>query len=223
VAGVVLVALSVSSCGNDAVPSKAPGGADAGKSRLAEELAYRLIQSELYLTKAEVPYLVLDMEKKEIAIRLEGATVWTYPMKFPTEDSLEIDEFAQRLRGEEGGFLRPVTEKYLFEALDQTPDSVLSIVGKALKIDPGLMQREVPERFRILWGGDVILEIRTGVKGQPISKFRNALVEMGSMFHRPFGRAMIVLEMEPEAAITLYRVSTPGLPTLIIPSHRSVQ
>jgi hypothetical protein len=222
VAGIVLWAFSISCGGEDGAPAKVAGEADAGGSRLADQLEYRVTQAELALAKEKLPYLVLDMEKREIAIRLGGATVWKYPMKFATEDTLEIDDFVRLFRGSDDRLLRPVTERYLFEALDQTPDSVLNIVGEALKIDPGLMQREVPERFRVIWSGNLVLEVRTEVQGQPVSKFRNALVEIGSIFHRPFGLAKIALQMEPKAAITLYRASTPGLPTLIYPSHRTI-
>lgn len=219
---ILLCVFSFSSCGEESGEPQASGTGAAGADRLAQELEYRLIKGELSLAKEKIPYLVLDMEKKEIAVRLAGVTVWGYPMRFATEDTLDVREFIRRFHGREGKLLRPVTDKHLFEATDQTPDSVLDIVGKALKIDPGLMQREVPERFRLLWGDDVVLEVRTGAQGRPISKLRNALVEIGTMFHRPLGLAMVVLEMEPRAALTLYRMSTPGLPTLINPPKRSM-
>ena len=187
---------------------------DRGKA----DLEYRLIQAETRLAKTEKPYLVLDMKNREIVIKLKGALVWSYPMEVDDANSEQIDDFVHRFRGNQMRLIRPLTETHLFAASDKTPDSILAIVGEAVNVDPNLLQREVPQRFMISWSPSLSLEIRTDVAGKPTSRFKNTFVEFRQALSLPFGVARIVIKMNPEDALTLYRVSRPGLPTLIYPA-----
>jgi len=185
--------------------------------RQRADLEYRWIKTELALAKSEELYLVVDFLREEIQLRLKGALLWNYPIHIVETDSQEVREFAQRFQGDLERLIRPLSAKHLFAAQDKMPDSVLEIVGEVVKVDPGLLQREVPSRFQLLWGSDLTLEVRTDVVGEPKSPLKNALVELRHNLRRLFGEAHVIVKMDPEGAITLYRAARPGLPTLLYP------
>ena len=193
----------------------------AGDSRWdwqGAELEYRQIQAELNLARTVKPYLVLDFRKREIEIRLKGADVWNNPMETVDGDYGVLVDFSKRFQGNEQLLVRPVTENQLFASSEKTPDSILAIVGKAVNVNPELMQRKVPQRFRILWNHNLIIEVRTDVAGKPGSRLKNTLAEVRRALQLPFGEAYLVIKMDPDRAVTLYRASEPGMPTLIIPA-----
>jgi hypothetical protein len=142
--------------------------------------------------------------------------VWNCATDIPAADSQEVREFVERFQGDERRVLRFLSGKHLFAAQEKTPDSVLAIVGEVVKVDPQLLQREVPSRFQLLWGSGLILEIRTDIAGKPISKLKNTFVKVTEALH-PFGEARFVIKMSPDDALTLYRAAKRGLPTLLYP------
>ncbi len=183
------------------------------------EAEYNLIQAELRLARTEKPYLVIDAGKNEMRLKLKGATVWYNHLELLESESDRLDQFAGRFLGSDNRILRLMTEKHLFASSDKTPDSILAIVGEVVKVDPELLQREIPERFQLLWDHSLILEVRTGQAGKPASFFKNTMLEVRRTLQRPFGESYLAVKMNPEEALTLYRVSQPGLPTLIYPAR----
>ncbi len=183
----------------------------------AAEAEYEQIQAELKLARTEEPYLVLDFRKSEIMIKLKGVEVWSCPMETADKEDEGPADFCKRFQGEDHLLVRNVSGEHLFAASGKTPDSILAIVGKAVNIDPELLQRQVPQRFQILWDNNLILEIRTDIAGKPTSRIKNTLAEVSRALKLPFGEAYLALKMDPDRALTLYRAGKPGLPTLIIP------
>lgn len=185
--------------------------------RQRAELEYRLLQAELALAKSELPYLVLNLQRNELQLKLKGAVVWNHPLEIIETDSQEVQEFAERFEGDEGKLIRPISDKYLFTAQNKTPDSILAIISDAVKAKPELMQRDVPGRFQLLWGYGLTLEVRTDVAGKPKSSLKITMVEVRHALRSPFGQAYVIVKMNPEDALTLYRATRPGLPTLLYP------
>jgi hypothetical protein len=182
------------------------------------EREFELIQAELRLALTGKPYLVLDFEKREIEIRLKGTEVWNNPFRTVDGDYGSLVDFSKRFQGKDNILIRPVLEKHLFASSEKTPDSILAIVGKAVNVDPQLLQRQVPQRFQILWDNDLIIDIRTDVEGKAESRLKNTIAEVRHALRRPFGESVLKLKMDPEQALTLYRASDSGLPTFIIPA-----
>jgi hypothetical protein len=197
--------------------SSIPNQAAKKWNRERAELDYRLIQTELKLAKSEELYMVLNLPSKVLRLKLKGAVVWDYPIDISEADSQEVREFVKRFTGDDGRLTRLLSGKHLFSAQDKTPDSVLAIVGEAVKVDPELLQRDVPARFELLWGYGLILEIRTDIMGKPKSRLKNAIIKIQETLHRPFGEARIIVKMHPDDALTLYRATRPGLSTLLYP------
>ncbi len=181
------------------------------------ELQYRLIQTELLLAKSNEPYLVIDLDRNQLQLKLKGAVVWSQLIRFLETDSQEVRDFVLRFEGEKKELVRPLSDKFLFTAQNKTPDSILAIVSEAVKTKAELMQRDVPERFQLFWESNLILEVRTEITGRPKEKLKGTIVEVRHAIQRPFGEAHIILKMTPEAALTLYRATHPGLPTLVYP------
>ncbi len=176
-----------------------------------------MAQTELRLARSDRLYMVLDLEHNQLLLKLRGAVVWDYPLAMARPDSQQMQEFAARFVGQEGRVMLPLCDKHLFAGKDRTPDSVLTIVGQVVRVDPRLLQRDVPERFQLLWDYGLSVEIRTDIAGRPKSVVKGALVEFRHALRRPFGEGHLILRMDPDAALTLYRAVQPGLPTLLFP------
>jgi type II secretory pathway component PulC len=213
----ILTGLSV--CKNkQSVPASPNHRVDNSEDRKRAELQYRLIQTELLLAKTSQPYLVIDLDKNRLELKLKGAVVWNQPIQLLETDSQEVRDFAQRFEGENKELVRPLSDKFLFTAKNKTPDSVLTIISDAVKAKPELMQRDVPERFQLFWDSNLILEVRTEISGKPKEKLKGTIVKLRHTIERPFGESHITIKMSPEAALTLYRAAHPGLPTFIYSS-----
>jgi hypothetical protein len=217
VVGLAIFSL-VASCGGEPTEKSANSGkTDTKWNRAAAESEYQLLQTELNLAKSEQTYFVLDMKRGSLKLKLQGVVVWSYPMQFAEPDSEKVREFYGRFADTESKGLRVLTGTHLFAAADKTPDSVLKIVSDVVRVDPQRLQREVPARFQLHWGDGLVLEVRTDITGTPVSKFQNAVMEIKQVLQRPFGETTIILKMETEQALTLYRAATRGMPTLVYP------
>ncbi len=188
-------------------------------NRQEAELEYKLIRTELELARSERLYLVLDLKRSQVELKLKAAVVWNCPMEMVQPDSQISYEFSARFMGDYKRLMLPLGDKHLFAGEDKTPDSVLTIVGEVANVDPELMQRDLPARFQLLWDGGLTVEVHTQVKGKPRSVAKGALVSLRHALRSPFGETQLVLFMNPEDALTLYRTAQPGMPTLLRPPN----
>jgi hypothetical protein len=215
---ILLICLTISTCQkkqSEQVPLPEPNAPQGERQRA--ELEYRLLQTELALAKSEELYLVIDLKRKELELKLRGTLVWSNPINVIETDPQKVRDFVKRFEGGKGLLVRPISHKYLFTAQNKTPDSILVIISDAVRAKPELMQRDVPGRFQLLWGYGLILEVRTDIMGKPKSKLKNMIVKIREALRRPFGETRIILKMDPDYALTLYRATHSGLPTLLYP------
>ncbi len=182
------------------------------------ELQYRVLQAELKLSQSKDAYLVLDFRRNQLEIKLQGATVWNYPLTLEQTELSELHEFSDRFLGSKQTVVRPLLFKYLFAASSRTPDSILAIVSGATMFPPELLQRTIPERFQLKWSEDIILDVRTDIVGKPESKWKNTMVDIRQAIAGRLGDAYVTVKMPKDNAITLYRAAVIGLPTLIYPA-----
>ena len=185
--------------------------------RQKAESEYQLIQAELGLAKTKKLYMVINLKNRELQLKLAGVLVWSSAMNVVQTDSQELRKFAEAFLIDDARLVRPLSAKHLFAARGKTPNSVLAIVGEVVKVHPELLQRDVPARFQMLWGSGLTLEVRTDIIGEPKSPLKSTLVELRHVLRQPFGEACVIVKMEPDLALTLYRVTQPGLPTLLYP------
>jgi hypothetical protein len=203
-------------------PSKPRAGAASKKPEVWDPVKaaqeYRMLEFELALAKTADLYMVFDVGRRELLLKMKGTVVWSCPLELASGNPGDLDEFTKRFKGSDGQLARLVTSKYMFEGAEKTPDSILAIVGEVVKADPNSLQRDVPERFQVSWGWDLVLEVRTDIAGRPESKFRNTRITVLETIRRPFGQTRLVIRMSPEHALTLYRAVNPGLPTVVLAS-----
>jgi hypothetical protein len=190
---------------------KAPEPWDAAKA--AEE--YRRLEFELALARTGDVYMVIDADRRVIQLKMKGTVVWNTRMDVAPGDSGDVGAFARRFAGGEDRLIRMLTSKHLFAAKEKTPDSILAIVGQVVKADPQLLQRDIPERFELKWGWDVILDVRTDIAGEPRSRFKNFEIGLIEALQKPLGGTRLKVRLASDDALTLYRAAVPGLPTLV--------
>jgi hypothetical protein len=191
---------------------------EPGLDQQQVELQFRVLQAELKLAQSNQAYLVLDFQRNQLEIKLQGTTVWNYPMTIEKTEASELHEFSERFMGSQQNVVRPLLFKYLFAASGRTPDSILAIVSGATMFPPELLQRTVPERFQLKWSDDIVLDIRTDVAGKPESKWKNTMVDIRQAIAGHLGDVLVTVKMPKDNAITLYRASVIGMPTLIYPA-----
>jgi hypothetical protein len=179
---------------------------------------YRLLQFELALARTNTLYLVFDVGRRELQLKMRGEVVWSCPLETVSGNSRELERFVERFRGDDDRFVRLVSDRYLYSGAERTPDSILAIVGQVVKADPQSLQRDVPERFQVSWGWNLVLEVRTNIVGQPVSKHKNTRLAVLESVRKVFGETRLVIRMTPEQALTLYRAASPGLPTAVYAS-----
>ena len=212
------IGLTISACSKSKEKPTPPSAQKtSGWDRTAAQAKYQLIQTEIQLANSEKLYAVINFAKKELQLKLKGAVVWNYPLEIVNGDSEAVKHFWTRFQNDKGLLVRPVTKKHLFAAQELNPDSVLEIVGEVLNIKPELLQRDIPSRFQIQWGNNLIMDIYTDIEGKPVSLLENTIVEVTQTLNRPFREAVLTIKMRPEAAITFYRAIDIDTPTLIYP------
>jgi len=180
-------------------------------------LDYRLTLTELTLARAAQPYLVLDFRQRKIAIKLKGALVLEQEM-IPDSTALDqVEPFVKTFLADGRRLARPVLGRYLIAAQPRIADSLVTMVGKILNVKPELLQRELPSHFHLVWEGGAMMDVRTDVEGQPDRRALTYLIRARDALRHLLGKPKLVIWMPAENALTLYRVATPGLPTLVVP------
>ena len=148
---------------------------------------------------------------------MHGAAVWDCPFGLAEADSADLNGFVGRFLGSEGRVIRLLTDKMLYASEDRTQDSILAIVGEALNVEPKTLQRQIPSRFRLLWGLGLSMDIRTGIPARPGMEPGSLLLEAALALNRSLGGREVRLTLKPEDALTLYHAVESGTPTLLRP------
>lgn len=197
-----------------AASAKTAPPALTGQERLRAEAEYRLLQAELQIAREDKPYLVFLWEPTpQIVVKLKGAVVAVYPLRLEDGPG-ELRRFREEFRGPQRRVVRGLAQKYLYTARDQTPDSVLTIVGGVLNLDPREMQREIPGWFELKWQDDLVLELRADVEGQPMPGVDLKIVKLQQTLRRPFGETRLRVRLDRRDALTIYRLARIGMPVL---------
>lgn len=178
---------------------------------------YRSLVIKLNLAKTKQPYLVLDFRWNKVTIMLGGTAIWDTPMNYVSLNPGKLESFSKRFLGTQNQFVRRLQEKFLYSAEEKIPDSILTVVANALEMDPDLLQRDLPRKFRLQWKGTLILEVQTDITGSPKAVLKNLFADIQRKVLHPMENTTIVISMPPEDALTLYRAASKGMNTLIIP------
>jgi hypothetical protein len=217
VGAVALCVFFSAGCKTQQNTDKAKGPVEKQWNASEAKNEYQLMQAELKLAATEKVYLEIRFDLKKLRLKLKDAVVWDFPLDITGSESDDIQQFVDEFRKGGSALVRPLGETYLFAAQEKTPDSVLAIVSEVTKFRPELLQRELPERFQLRWGDNVILDVHTDVKGKPISKLKNTMLEVRHVLQSTIGEAHLSVKMDQVHAMTLFRVAQPGLATIVYP------
>lgn len=203
-------------CGKSS-PADSGKGGPVSDNQTSDSIttSYRRLQTELLLAQSKKAYLVLDLPHRQLQLKLGGAVVWNHPLLLSDTSAGAIRSFSERISNPRQGWVRTVKERHLFASKDQTPDSILSIVGEALKIDPKLIQRELPQKFQLVFDDGFIMEFRSGVEGADESGFKSTYLNASTALKRLFGEVYMVSTLDSQAALTLYRAADTGMVLLV--------
>jgi hypothetical protein len=192
---------------------KAPRRAVSDTARARAESQYEFLQASLQLAQKDKPYLIFDWSGPAVDVMLKGAIVAHCPMRVDGDPGA-VQRFRARFRGGDDRILRGLVTKRLYTAQKQTPDSVLSIVGPVLNLDPAILQRHIPGWFELDWGEDLVLEVHADVAGQPMPGTDLRRENLRRALMKPFPDARLRVTMDRRDALTIFRLSHTGFPTL---------
>lgn len=184
-------------------------------SPLTPQSQWLALNEHLYLAQSREPYLVLNPLSSTLELHLQGTSLWGAQYQLVGKDSEDLPRFLIRMTEEGKRWMRRATGVHLFSFSGKIPDSVLTIVSRALNVSPITIQRDIPHKFRVWWEGGCITDFLTEGKGKKNQFWRNLWVNVHTFFQRLRGAPHIVLKMDSDDAITLYRIFRPGMPLLI--------
>ena len=198
-------------------------GPSSGKKSAAEhpyDLEFRAAWAELTLAKRDEPYLVLDLGRRVVDLRLKGALLWTCPLRYEASDSEAVRRSDSELAGERGLPVAFLSGKHLYSRKARFADSVLTVIARVAHVDADHLQRYEPGHFELRFGRSLVIDVRTDAAARPTSQIGNVFARARRVLLAPLTKAEIKVRMEPEEALTLYRAAHPSLPILIYPPTR---
>lgn len=188
-------------------------------SAASARLDFRRIQVEIRLARADTPYFVIAPARGRLEIKLKGALVWECPLVPDSGQEAKQQRFFERFAGTDDIVCRPLEGRHVYAYAEQLPDSILAMVAEASGFSPDLIQREIPERMFLLWGGGLLLELVTEIDGRKKSRLDNALFDVQRTIVEVGRPPHPVYRTTPDAAMTLARLATVGMFTVVDPSE----
>jgi len=174
-----------------------------------------LLRTEVETASGENTYMVLDFVEGQMLIKQHGVTVWNAPLRTSAEDSLALQDFAAKLTYDFTTPVRHIHRTHLFRSSPVVSDTVLAIVGDALKMTPDKLKRYIPERLSVCWGEGLCLDIRTDTPGEPNSVPENIEESIREHLGDWLGGAIVPIRLTGNQAMALYGACKPGMITLI--------
>jgi len=202
--------------GEDGKPVPPPEGARQGYRPI--DVALRAAWAELELAKTDGPYLVLDLGRREVCLRLKGALIWSCPMRYASPDSEVMGELEAYLADRHNPPVATLTGKHLYTARERFPDSVLTVVARVARVTPEQLQRYEPGHLELRCGRKLVIDVRTDADARPKSRLGNALAAMRKVLTAPMTDARIAILIEPDDALTLYGAARRHIPVLVCPT-----
>ncbi len=169
-------------------------------------------RAELALARTADPYLLLDLSRGRLEVRIGGTLLWEIPFRLEPSDTGRVELFRRRFHAGGDILARPLRRLAATDVRKLYPDSLLAVVSGALRVEPGLIQRRVPGRLLLVWSVGIRLDLRTADhRGGPADLLEDARY----LLRRPFGAAEVRGWIEPSGAATLHHLLHPGIFVLV--------
>jgi hypothetical protein len=172
--------------------------------------------SEAALVGLDRPYLVLDLTKSLLRLKLRGVTVRDY--KFTVAgDADQVKAF--RDHAEAGDTVaKSIVRLHVFEREHQLNDTVLGIVAEATTAPADLIQRYRPKRLSVTFSNKLALDVvAAGVGGQSVSWSADLAEELRLFADDLFGGEMLSIQISRDDAMSFYGVCKTTPPLLVAP------
>jgi len=211
----VAVVMALSAVVGGACPALAEGKPKATAPQAAIEYEGRYKIAETELAAHDGTYLLLDLRKKRLRLKMRGVTVRDFRLTV-ISDSTETASFVERVRSGDR-IAKQMARVLLFEAGNRLNDTVLGIVSEATKAPPDLIQRYIPERMTATFDGGLVLTAQTDVDGSSVSIFANLLENVRLFFDRLLGAKSLTIQVSADDAVALYGALLAGPPLVLTP------
>jgi hypothetical protein len=161
-------------------------------------------EAERQLATDSIPYLVFDLRKSRITIKLWGTVV--------KECSFQISSDTQTAREFRDAWIhskkaaRRVDRVHLFEAAESVGDQELSVVSEVTKARQDQIQRYVPQSMLIVLSDGMRIAVHTDIAGEKLSFWRNTWEKIWCFLSSLLGKKSLTLNLAAPDAMALYGV-----------------
>lgn len=198
-----------------ALAASAPDNSAFAAAPVDSGYAERFKSAETALADNEQLYLVCDLAKSRLRLKLKGIVVRDYDYTLDG-DSDQVISFRRRAEDADSVVHR-LTRLHLYEAANKLNDTVLGIVSEATKASSELLQRYRPERLAVTFEGRLGLEVLSEVEGKPVSLGSNWAESAKEFAERVMGSKMLAIRLDPDDAMSFYGACQSKPPLLVAP------
>lgn len=180
------------------------------------EYSARFKGAEAALVGLNQPYLILDLTKSLLQLKLRGVPVRDYKFTV-TGDADQVKAF--RNHAEVGDTVaKSIVRLHVFEMERQLGDTVLGIVAEATTAPADLIQRYRPKRLSVTFSNKLALDVvAAGVGGQSVSWSADLAEKLRLLADDWFGGVVLPIQISRDDAISFYGVCKTTPPLLVAP------
>ena len=160
--------------------------------------------AERQLAADSSPYLLLDLQKSRITIKLWGAVLKQCSLQI-SSDTQTVREFREAWTHDKTP-VRRVDRVHLFEAAESVGDQELSVVSEVMKAPEDQIQRYVPQRMLIVLSDGMRITVHTDIAGEALSSWRNTWEKIRCFLSSLLGKESLSINLAAHDAMALYGV-----------------
>lgn len=179
---------------------------------LVEKLA--LDWTELQLAKRDSPYLVLNVPRSTLDVRLKGRLLARFPIEFEMSRDELVSKMAH-LRSDTDLPVEILTSKRLYGYTKCYSDSMIKMISSVVKTNPKNIHRYKPSSFELRFGTRLVIYVKTDVKPSDRDGWRMPFDLVRGTILYLFTKTRINIRTNADNALTIYRMAKFGMPILI--------
>ncbi|MGQ9603712.1 MAG: hypothetical protein ACUVUU_05820 [bacterium] len=180
---------------------------------LVDKLA--LDWTELQLAKRDSPYLVLNVPRSTLDVRLKGRLLARFPIEFEMSRDKLVSKIAHLKKSDTGLPVEILTSKRLYGYTKCYSDSMIKMISSVVKTNPNNIHRYKPSSFELRFGTRLVIYVKTDVKPSDRDGWKTPFdLARGTILYL-FTKTRIKIRANADDALTIYRMAEPGMPILI--------
>lgn len=179
---------------------------------LIEKLA--LDWTELQLAKRDSPYLVLNVPRSTLDVRLKGRLLARFPIEFEMSRDELVSKMAH-LRSDTDLPVEILTSKRLYGYTKCYSDSMIKMISSVVKTNPENIHRYKPSSFELRFGTRLVIYVKTDVKPSDRDGWKTPFDLVRGTILYLLTKTRIKIRTNADNALTIYRMAKSGMPILI--------